>query len=116
MSYTGLEFDPRSTTALADRATLIGAQQKLAEMKEAMANKQYNMVLRQVDAVLKEIGGNFREFNLLKVEALLELSRPEDAYNLSNTMVRPCDGHPVVGIARVHKSTVLNTTNYISFH
>ena len=46
------------------------------------------MALVQVEALIKALGNNFREFNILKVEALLELNRPEDAYNLSNLMVR----------------------------
>jgi hypothetical protein len=50
--------------------------------------KQYQMALRQVEAVTKDVGSNFRDLNILKVEALLELNRPEDAYNLSNLMVR----------------------------
>lgn len=49
--------------------------------------RQYQMALCQTDALIKELGGNFRDFNILKVEALLELNRPEDAYNLTNLMV-----------------------------
>ena len=53
--------------------------------------RQYQMALCQTDALIKELGGNFRDFNILKVEALLELNRPEDAYNLTNLMVSlPC--------------------------
>ena len=65
----------------------MGAQTKLVEIRDLMEMKQYQMALRQVEAVIKEIGGNFRDFNIIKVEVLLELSRPEDAYNLSNLMV-----------------------------
>jgi hypothetical protein len=84
---TGLELDPRSTTAVADKATLEGARTKLGEIRDLMEMRQFQMALRQVEAVIKDIGGNFRDFNLIKVEVLLELSRPEDAYNLSNLMV-----------------------------
>ena len=83
----GLEFDPRSTTALADKAAFINAQAKIVEIKGMVEMKQYQMALRQIETISKEIGSNFRDFNILKIEALLELSRPEEAYNLSNLMV-----------------------------
>jgi tetratricopeptide (TPR) repeat protein len=83
----GLEFDPRSAAALADKAAMLSAQTKVADIKELIAMQQYQMALNQVEGVCKEIGNNFREINLLKVEALLALNRPEDAYNLSNLMV-----------------------------
>lgn len=84
----GLEFDPRSATAIADKAALINAQAKIAEIKGLVEMKQFQMALRQIETISKEIGSNFRDFNILKIEALLELSRPEEAYNLSNLMVR----------------------------
>ncbi len=84
----GLEFDPRSATALADKSALLSAQEKIVEIKNLLVMKQYQMALRQIEIVTKEVGGNFRDFNILKVEALLELNRPEEAYNLSNLMVR----------------------------
>lgn len=83
----GLEFDPLSKTALADKSSLLSAQEKIAEIKNLLVMKQFQMALRQIENVTKEVGGNFRDFNILKVEALLELSRPEEAYNLSNLMV-----------------------------
>eukprot|EP00598_Pedospumella_elongata_P016105 CAMPEP_0185011692 /NCGR_PEP_ID=MMETSP1098-20130426/97920_1 /TAXON_ID=89044 /ORGANISM="Spumella elongata, Strain CCAP 955/1" /LENGTH=495 /DNA_ID=CAMNT_0027540733 /DNA_START=470 /DNA_END=1957 /DNA_ORIENTATION=- len=84
----GLEFDPLSKTALADKSALLSAQEKIAEIKNLLVMKQFQMALRQIENVTKEVGGNFRDFNILKVEALLELSRPEEAYNLSNLMMR----------------------------
>lgn len=83
----GLEYDPRSTTALADKAALIAAQGKISEIRDLIEMKQFQMALRQVEAVTKDVGSNFRDLNILKVETLLELNRPEDAYNLSNLMV-----------------------------
>jgi hypothetical protein len=83
----GLEYDPRSTTALADKAALIAAQGKIGEIRDLIEMKQFQMALRQVEAVTKDVGSNFRDLNILKVETLLELNRPEDAYNLSNLMV-----------------------------
>lgn len=84
----GLEHDPRSATALADKSALLNAQAKIEEIKGLIVMKQFQMALRQIELVTKEIGSNFRDFNILKVEALLELSRPEEAYNLSNLMMR----------------------------
>lgn len=83
----GLEFDPLSKTALADKSALLSAQEKIAEIKNLLVMKQYQMALRQIEIVTKEVGSTFRDFNILKVEALLELNRPEEAYNLSNLMV-----------------------------
>jgi hypothetical protein len=83
----GLEFDPRSTTALADKASLVAARTSLGTIKELIKSKQYTMALRQIDTLGKVIGSTFRDLNVLKIEALLELNRPEDAYNLSNAVV-----------------------------
>jgi hypothetical protein len=73
---------------LADKAALIAAQGKIGEIRDAIEMKQFQMALRQVEAVTKDVGSNFRDLNILKVEALLGVDRPEDAYNLSNLMVR----------------------------
>lgn len=83
----GLEHDPRSATALADMSALQNAQKMIGEIKGLLVMKQYEMVLRLIETATKGIGSNFRDFNIMKVEALLELSRPEEAYNLSNLMV-----------------------------
>jgi len=84
----GLDIDPRSATALADKASLQNAQEKIVEIRNCLDVKQFQMALVQVEALIKALGNNFREFNILKVEALLELNRPEDAYNLSNLMMK----------------------------
>lgn len=85
---TGLQHDPRSTTALADKEGLIRAKSRIPELQQLLSERKYSAALAQVDTVIKDVGTGFRELNLIKVEALIELSRPEDAYNLSNAMMR----------------------------
>ncbi|KAJ1435284.1 hypothetical protein B484DRAFT_393596 [Ochromonadaceae sp. CCMP2298] len=84
----GLEFDPRSTTALADKQSLVAAKASMVAIRESLTSKQFTMALRQVDALGRQIGSTFRDLNVLKIETLLELNRPEDAYNLSNAVMR----------------------------
>ena len=84
----GLKHDPNSAAALAEKDSLEKAKIKIQELKDLMTAKKFGTALTQVDLLIKQIGTNFRAVNLLKVECLIELSRPEDAYNLSNIMVR----------------------------
>lgn len=84
----GLQHDPTNNVAKQEKQSLLNAKAKLGTIKDLMAAKQYTMALLQIDALLKVVGSSSRELNLLKIEALLELNRPEEAYNLSNTQVQ----------------------------
>jgi len=84
----GLLYDPTNNVAKQEKQSLLEAKAKLGTIKDLMKAKQYSMALLQIDALLKVVGSSSRELNLLKIEALLELNRPEEAYNLSNTQVQ----------------------------
>jgi len=84
----GLQHDPTNTVAKEEKQSLLNAKAKLGTIKDLMVAKQCSMALLQIDALLKVVGSSSRELNLLKIEALLELNRPEEAYNLSNTQMR----------------------------
>lgn len=84
----GLLHDPTNNVAKQEKQSLLEAKAKLGTIKDLMKAKQCSMALLQIDALLKVVGSSSRELNLLKIEALLELNRPEEAYNLSNTQVQ----------------------------
>lgn len=84
----GLQHDPTNNVAKQEKQSLLEAKAKLSTIKDLMKAKQCSMALLQIDALLKVVGSSSRELNLLKIEALLELNRPEEAYNLSNTQVQ----------------------------
>lgn len=89
----GLVHDPTSATATKDRDTLVNARdQTLPELRDLCNVKNFRDVLVKVNRVIELIGSTFREFNIVKVEALLELFKTEDAYNLTNSMVSPIAG------------------------
>lgn len=83
----GLRYDPKSGTALKDKEVLEQAVIKVAELKLLMAGKQYTTCMPQIDRLQSLIGSNFRALNFLKAECLMNLKRPEEAYNLTNVMV-----------------------------
>jgi DnaJ family protein C protein 7 len=84
----GLIHDPTSVTASKDKDSLVQAKQLIPELQTLCDAKNFRELLARVDKVIKGIGNNFRDFNLLKVEALLELFKTEDAYNLTNSMMK----------------------------
>eukprot|EP01038_Epipyxis_sp_PR26KG_P004609 gene4609-6486_t len=84
----GLEIDPNSTQARKDLQLLSASKTKLLELQQLVLQKQYRSALPLIDGLIRDIGTNFRDLNLLKVEALIELKRPQDAYNLSNYMMK----------------------------
>lgn len=85
---SGIAQDSSSATASKDRESLVQAKQQIPVLKELCNQKNFRELLVRVDKVIKAVGSNFRDFNLLKVEALLELYKTEDAYNLTNSMMR----------------------------
>lgn len=83
----GLQHDPRSATALKDKEALIKAKDCIVQLRELFSQRKFTMVLAQIEALNREIGNASSELNLMKVEVYLELDRPQEAYNLTNTMV-----------------------------
>ena len=84
----GLVFEPSSSVAITDRDSLLAAKIKIGSIRTQIQNKEYRKALTAIDSVLKDVGSNCRIVNLLKIECLLELKRIEEAYNLSNAVVR----------------------------
>jgi len=85
---TGLELEPTSASALADRNSLLAARDALPRLQQMVSEKKYRQALVAVDATIKSVGSSFRDFNIIKAECLLECGRPEDAYNLTNALMR----------------------------
>lgn len=83
----GLTFDPTSKAALQDKTTLINAKNKIAEAQMLLKQNQNSAALIRLDSVIKDVGSNLREVNLLKVECLIKLRRLEEGLNLTNLMV-----------------------------
>lgn len=83
----GLVRDPSSKAALQDKTSLVNAKNKITEAQNLMRQNQINAALIRLDSVLKEVGNNLRDVNLLKVECLIRLKRLEEALNLTNQMV-----------------------------
>lgn len=55
--------------------------------------RKFLLALGKADDLVKSIGAgsSSREIGLVKIEALMELGRTEEAYNLSNAMVLHAD-------------------------
>jgi hypothetical protein len=84
----GLELDPTNVTAAADRDLLIAAKQRIEGCKSSLASRSFSQALSQCESIVRDLGSGIRDVNIIRVECLLELKRPQDAFNLSNAMVR----------------------------
>jgi len=85
----GLEMDGSNDAAIKELSVLRGAKNDLVSLRRAVNDeKQFKVSLTKLDGLIREIGGGFRDFNILKLVCLLNLNRTEDAYNLSNAMMR----------------------------
>jgi tetratricopeptide (TPR) repeat protein len=83
----GLVHDSGNSVAVQDRDNLVASKAKIASVRTMLQNREFRKALTVLDSLLKDIGNNSREVNLLKVECLVELKRTEEAYNLTNQMV-----------------------------
>ena len=85
----GLEMDGSNDAAIKELSMLRGAKNDLQLLRRAVnEEKQFKVSLTKLEGLIREIGGGFRDFNILKMVCLLNLNRTEDAYNLSNAMMR----------------------------
>lgn len=86
----GLELDPKSGTALAEKESVTKAISLLSEAHSLLRDRKFRLALSKTEDLAKVVaaGSNSREVSLIKIEALIELNRVEEAYNLSNSMVR----------------------------
>ena len=84
----GLVHDPQSTVAKADIASLEQSKAKLDNIRNMMQQKRYRQALPEIDAMLQKLGSGIWELNMMKIEALLETQRMQEAYNLTNVLMR----------------------------
>lgn len=84
----GLEHDATNGPALQEKKVLTAAKAKIAEMEHYFATGQFTSALILVDQLTNEIGTGNREVNLRRVECLIKVKRLEEAFNLTNQMVR----------------------------
>lgn len=85
---SGLTHDPTNSVANSERTNLLAAKEQINNIKTMVTRREFRRGLQAVDTVMKDVGSANRVLNLLKIECLLELTRTEEAYNLSNQMVR----------------------------
>ena len=84
----GLEYDPNNSAAKSDLSTLINAKTKILQLKDMVDKKNFKQGLVLADSLLKDIGQNYRDANLLKANCLINLKRVEEALNLTNVLMR----------------------------
>ena len=89
----GLLIDPSNAESKNERNQLQKGIEKITEIKQIMKNKEYRKAIPMIDNLSRTvIGSNYRDLNILKVECLVETDKTEEAYNLTNAMLRNnCD-------------------------
>jgi DnaJ family protein C protein 7 len=85
----GLVHEPTHSIANKDLETLKNALVTINTLKSSISTEgQCRIALPKIDRIIKDCGSNFRDANLIKVDCLLKLKKIEDAYNLTNTMMK----------------------------
>lgn len=84
----GLALDSTSATAKTELDSLNSLKKQIVGLHSQVSNRQYRVVLPEIDAVIRIAGSRVRELNLLKANVLIELQRAPEAYNLTNAMMR----------------------------
>jgi len=85
---SGLEHDPNNAVGKSDKTSLTNIKSKLVEMEHYFQSNQFSSALVLMDQLSRELGAGNRQLNIRRVECLVKLKRLEEAYNLSNTMMR----------------------------
>jgi len=85
---SGLEIDPTNTTAKSELSKMENYPSLMVEAQEAITQGFFRRALNIVDTLISNMGTNVFKINLFKMEVLMKLQRPEDALNLSNSMMR----------------------------
>lgn len=80
-----LGFDTGNVSIQKDLSTLKSSKSKL-ESLPSIVNSAVR--LSTAESVTSSLGCSFRDINLIKARALIELQRTEEAYNISNVMMR----------------------------
>lgn len=96
-AYTaGLEVEPTNNAAKKDKDELVMAQGKFDELKDMLENEsnpsRFRAGLPVVEFLSRKLGSNNRDVNLARAECLSGVGRTEEAYNLSNDMMRTASG------------------------
>ena len=94
---SGLVLDPSNEAARKDRDATqvsINAMDNLKTMMSDNGNSsaKFRVCWQQAENMTKVFGSNNREINLIRVECMLGSGKTEDAYNLSNSMMRNAQG------------------------
>ena len=89
----GLNYD-NSDNAKSERDSLIKAKNSIPIIRQNINGNQQQLfsALTEIDNVIRSVGSNFRDVNILKAEVLLKLKKLEEAYNLTNNMMRNTNG------------------------
>lgn len=83
----GLAIDS-NTESYSERTQLQNVIAQIPNLKLLVSKKEFRKALHLIDQLFRLAGSNFRDLNILKIECLIELGKIEDAYNLSNAMLR----------------------------
>lgn len=83
-----LNMDPTHKTALSDISKIEKFPETIEETRAAMRQGYFRRALNLVDKMISELGNHVKTLNILKMEVLIKLQKPEDALNLSNAMMR----------------------------
>jgi len=84
----GLQYDTNNQVAIQDKATLIQSKEKFEKVILLMEQKKFREAIIIIDSLVSTIGSSFQQLNIMKIKVLVELRRPEEAYNLSNIVMR----------------------------
>ena len=78
-----------SVSAAKELRDLQEARKSLATLRVMVhEEKRHRAALTTLDQLIRTVGGNFRDFNILRLICLFNCGRTEEAYNLSNSMMR----------------------------
>lgn len=103
----GLVHDSSNSAAQADMKSLEDAKEKLRSVRNMIERKQFRQALPHIDTLMQILGSTVWELNIMKVEALLETQRTQDAYNLTNTLMRN-SSHVDVQLLRLRAKCLYN--------
>lgn len=84
----GYDSDPKNTAVVQERAAIIAVKNRLGELESFISSGSYANALILIEQLSRDLGTQNKEINLKKVECLLKMKRIEEAFNMTNTLVR----------------------------
>ena len=120
----GFEHDDTNTTAKREYDALKKSATQLESLK-AMMNDSGNSVAKfrtcwqQAEALSRVYGSSHREINLIRAECMLGSGKTEDAYNLSNQLMRSATGGSDLELLQLrgkilcHMGDIENAVNHL---